>query len=238
MTELNPLYNSTITCPICEKSISITKVRSKFVKLTRQDEDFCPHYETLNPILYEAWICGNCGYAAHSGAFMETDRNDRRTVLDKISTRWISRDFTGERDMDKALEAFRIVLFNLQTRSAPPSEFGKVCLRIAWLYRYKGEWVDEYKFLKFAFEYYKKAYSGEHLSSGKLDEYSCMYIIGELARRLELYEEAMIWFGKLVSASINPKEKNKIKPVLLQNVQDQIYNIRQEMKKKKKDDSA
>ncbi len=231
MEKLNPVYISKTICPVCQKNIEVSKVRSKFVRLLEQDEDFCPYYENVNPILYEAWICKYCGYAAHSSSFPDANQNDRRIVLEKIKGKWTSRDFTGERDVEKALEAFKIVLYNLQIRSAPPSEFGKICLRIAWMYRYKGEWVNEYKFLKYSFEYYKKAYTHEHLPRGKLDAYNCMYIIGELGRRLELYDEAMRWFGKLISAAANPKERSKIQPVLIEHTQDQVYKLRQEMKK-------
>jgi uncharacterized protein (DUF2225 family) len=230
MAELNPIYNSTLTCPVCDENIKVTKVRSRFVKLSRQDEDFCPYYETLNPVFYEAWICNHCGYAAHSSIFTEATFNDRKQVLDKIKPKWTSRDFTGERDVEKALEAFKIVLYNLQVRGAPLSETGKICLRIAWMYRYKGEWVNEFKYLKHSFNYYKKSYSQEYLSNGRLDEYTLMYILGELARRLELYDEAMQWFGKLVSASANPKEKSKIQPRLIEMTKDQIHITREKKK--------
>lgn len=226
MNQLTPIYNSTIDCPVCEKNIEVTKVRSKFVKLVKQDEDFCPHYELWNPILYEAWICSHCGYAAHNTVFQDITFHDQKIVLEKISKRWTSRDFTGERNEDQALEAFKIVLYNLQVRGAPPSEFGKVCLRIAWIYRYKGNLEDEYKFLRFSFDYYKKAYTNEHLNKGRLDEYTCMYIIAELGRRLDLMDESMLWFGKLISASANPKDKEKIPPVLLDNAREQVYKLR------------
>ena len=98
--------------------------------------------------------------------------------------------------------------------------------------RYKGEWVDEYKYLKYSYEYYKNSYSQEYLSNKKLDEYTLMYILGELARRLELFDEAMQWFGKLISASANPKEKSKIQPRLIEMTKDQIHITREKMKKK------
>ena len=84
MADLNPIYNSTLTCPVCDKKIEVTKVRSRFVKLISQDEDFCPYYETYNPVLYEAWVCKYCGYAAHSTvlpkpAKMTADRCSRKS---------------------------------------------------------------------------------------------------------------------------------------------------------------
>lgn len=233
MAELKPIYNSEITCPVCEKKTKITKVRSKFVKLLKQDDDFCPYYETTNPILYEAWVCSNCGYAAHSTVFDEVTKNGRIDVLEKISKNWTSRDFTGERDFEHALEAFKIVLYNLQVREAPYYEFAKVCLRIAWIYRYSGKLTEEHRFLKYSFDYYKKVYSKEDLKNSLLDEYTCMYIIGVLGKRLNLTNEAMVWFSKLISFASNPKEKSKIQPVLLEKAREQAYNLRLTIKNEK-----
>lgn len=230
MAELKPIYDSEVDCPVCEKKIKVTKVRSKFVKLLKHDEDFCPHYETINPVLYEAWVCGNCGYAAHSSSFDKITQNGRKAVLDKITKHWTSRDFTGERDYEKALEAFKIVLYNLQVREAPFSEFAKVCLRIAWLYRYMDNPAEEERFIKFSYDNYKKAYTRENLKNSNLDEYTCMYIIGVLGRRLHLNSEAASWFSRLVSFGSDPKERDKIKPILLENAREQIYQLRMEMK--------
>lgn len=232
MTELNPLYSTSIICPVCDRQIEITKVRSKCIRLLSQDEDFCPHYEGLNPILYEAWICSLCGYAAHSTVFSEASDHDRKYIREKITPKWTSREFTGERDIHRALDAYKIVLYNLQVRGAPSSEFGKICLRIAWLYRYNGEWVNECRFLNFAYNYYQQAYSGEHLGQNKPDEYTLMFIIGELARRLDLLEDAVSWFGRIISASARHDEKDKIQPRLLEETRDLIALTRAAMKAK------
>ena len=146
MTKLEPTFNSEILCPVCEKKIKVTKVRSKFVKLLKQDDDFCPYYETINPVLYEAWVCNYCGYAAHSTVFKNVTQSGRKAVLEKITQNWTSREFTGERDYKQALEAFKIVLYNLQVREAPFSEFAKICLRIAWVYRYMNNTEEEKRF--------------------------------------------------------------------------------------------
>lgn len=232
MTELRPIYTTKTICPICDRQIEVTKVRSKFVKLISQDEDFCRHYEGLNPIFYEAWICNFCGYAAHSTIFSEATYHDSKCVKEKISPKWTRRSFIGERDIHQALDAFKIVLYNLQVRGAPSTEFAKVCLRIAWLYRYNGEWADECRFLKFAYDYYQQAYTGEHLGGNKPDEYTLMFIIGELARRLDFMEDAVSWFGRIISASARPDERKKIQPRLLEQTRDLIALTRQDMKTK------
>lgn len=103
MANLEPVYNSEIICPVCEKKIKVAKVRSKFVKLKKQDDDFCPHYESVNPVLYEAWVCSHCGYAAHSTVFDNITPNGRKAILERITSNWTSRDFTGERNYEQAL---------------------------------------------------------------------------------------------------------------------------------------
>lgn len=231
MTELEPVYNSEIECPVCGKSTIITKVRSKFVKLVSQDEDFCPHYQTINPVFYEAWVCSQCGYAAHSSVFPDISIHDQKCVLQIITPKWTCRSFCGERDVHQALDAFKIVLYNLMVREASSYEFGKVCLRIAWLYRYMEQEDEECRFLKFAHDYYKKAFTSEHTPGDKLDQYSCMYIVGELARRLKNYEEAISWFGRLISASAKPQERTKIQPRLLENTREMVRLTKEAMGK-------
>lgn len=232
MQEISPLYNSNITCPVCSRQIEVTKVRSKYIRLVSQDEDYCPHYEGTNPLLYEAWVCSHCGYAAHSTVFSEASVHDARMVHEKITPKWTSRSFSGERNLHQALDAYKIVLYNLQVREAQFSEFAKICLRIAWLYRYSGEWTDEHRYLTFAYNFYRQAYSGEHLGGHKPDEYTLMYIIGELARRLGFNEDALSWFGRVISASAKPGEKEKIQPRLLDETRELIFNIRKAIGKK------
>lgn len=234
MTKLEPIYNSEVTCPVCEKKINITKVRSKFVKLIKQDDDFCPYYETINPVLYEAWVCNYCGYAAHSPVFEKVTQNGRTSVIQSISKNWTCREFTGERDYKKALEAFKIVLYNLQVREAPFSEFAKVCLRIAWLYRYMENPAEEERFLRYSYDYYKKVYTRENSKNSNIDEFSCMYILGVLGKRLNLINEGILWFSRLISFASDPAEREKIKPILLENAREQIYQLRMQIKNKEK----
>jgi len=45
MDEVKAVYNSKTVCPVCVSKIEFTKVRSKAVRLIKQDTDFCPYYE-------------------------------------------------------------------------------------------------------------------------------------------------------------------------------------------------
>lgn len=202
------LYNKKIHCPVCNKEIEVTKVKTKACKVKSRDTDMCVHYENINVLFYDVWVCENCGYAALQDKFEGLFTRDIKTIRDKIGSHWIKRSFTGERDVEKALEAFKLALLTLNVRGAKSSEIAKVCLRIGWLYRDKGDSAKENEFLNFALESYSTAYQQERFPLDKLDEMTCMYIIAELYRRVGKLDDAIVWFSRIVSspeARRNPK---------------------------------
>lgn len=202
------LYNKKIICPVCNREIEVTKVKTKGCKIRSRDTDMCVQYEDLNVLFYDAWVCENCGYAALQDKFEALFTRDIATIKDKISSNWVQRSFTGERDVEKAIEAFKLTLLTLKVRNAKASELAKVCLRIAWLYRDKGDNKRETEFLNFALTAYNEAYLKERFPLDKLDEFTCMYIIAELFRRVGKLDDAIQWFSRIVAspqARSNPK---------------------------------
>lgn len=205
MNEL--LYNKKIMCPVCNREIEVTKVKTKACKVKSRDTDMCVHYENLNILFYDVWVCENCGYAALQDKFEGLFTRDIQVIKDKISKHWNKRSFAGERDVKKAIEAFKLALLNLKVRNAKSSELAKICLRIGWLYRDKKD-PKELEFLNFALISYNDAYQKERFPLDKLDEITCMYIIAELFRRVGKLDEAILWFSRIVSsaeARKNPK---------------------------------
>ena len=226
MGEPTALYNSKIKCPVCENEFEITKVRSTQVKLQKQDSDFCPHYDGQNPLYYEVVVCPNCGFASHITAIETINRYEKQKILDLISKKWVPRFFKGERTWEKALEAFKIVLLNLQCRDAAQSEVAKICIRIAWLYRYAGDSELEQRYLSHALVSYKRSYQEENLAETKLDEYTCLFIIGELSKRVGNYEESLQWFSRLIGLYADPKHKTKIPGNLIEKARDIVHELK------------
>jgi len=202
------LYNKKVMCPVCNREIEVTKVKTKGCKVRSRDTDMCVHYEDLNVLFYDVWVCENCGYAALQDKFEGLFTRDIAAIKSNISQNWVVRSFKGERDVDKAIEAFKLALLTLKVRNAKASEVAKVCLRIAWLYRDKNDIKRETEFLNFALNSYNEAYLKERFPLDKLDEFTCMYIIAELFRRVGKLEDAIQWFSRIVSsaeARRNPK---------------------------------
>ncbi|MEN2777309.1 DUF2225 domain-containing protein [Acetivibrio clariflavus] len=221
------LYSKELVCPVCKNKIEVTKVKSKACVVSSKDTDFCLYYEGINPILYEAWVCEYCGYAALGERFEELTDKQAQKIKTGISPYWKSRSFNGERNIDLALEAYKLALYNLQKIEAKSSELAKVCIRIAWLYRMKKD-EREYDFLKHALRFYLDTYENEKFPVNKLDEYTCMYMIAELYRRTGNVDEAVLWFSRLIT-SPGAKE-NK---VLVEYAREQYY-IAKEQKENSK----
>ena len=226
MEPISALYTSKTQCPVCETQIEFTKVRMKAARLLHQDTDFCPHYEGENPIFYEAVICSECGYGSHISTFEIINKYEKAKVREKITSKWNKRSFLGERNIDHAIEAYKIVYLNLYEREAPKSEIAKICHRLAWLYRYQDENELEKKYLEHALTQYKIAYHDEDLTRGRLDEYTCLFIIGELCMRLGIYEESTQWFSRLIMCNSDPAQKSKIPQRLIETTRDLVQEIR------------
>src|SRR5690242_17623355 len=111
---IDGLYNITCSCPVCIKKFEVTKVKSKACRVSTRDADFCTHYENLNPMLYDVWVCESCGYAGLSDKFSEVSPNEADTIKKNISVKWNKRSYAGERSVDAAIDAFKLALLSLQ----------------------------------------------------------------------------------------------------------------------------
>lgn len=217
------LYNKKIVCPVCSKEFNVTKVKIKACRVDRRDSDFCVYYETINPLFYDAWVCENCGYSSLSDKFLDIPDREAEVLKKKLAPKWTKRSFEGERTIDNAIDAFKLVLISHQLRAVKASEFAKVCLRIAWLYRMKED-AREQDFIKFALRYYTETYEKERFPVDKLDELTCMYMIGELNRRAGNNDEAVKWLSRLISS---PDARKK--PTLIEAARDQFQLVKDQL---------
>jgi len=222
MSTMPQVYNSTIICPICELDFEMGKVRTKTIRQTGQETDLCPIYEGENPLYYDAVVCPYCGFAQIGTTFDKVSSREIKIVKEKLTPKWMPRDFEMTRTLDQAIDAYKIVLLNYQVRQVPASDMAKLCMRLAWMYRFRGEPDIERKYLEHAFRYYQDTFLKENLPVGKLDEFTVMYMIGELARRLGQYGESVNWFGKLIAAGLQPANRGKVPPKLVDMGRDQM----------------
>lgn len=201
----NKFYEKEIKCPICKNKFKVLKVKSEATRVVSRDEDFCAHYDKINPLLYNVWVCSQCGYAAMEDKFEKIDEASAQLIESRLKDKWTPRTITEERSEEDAIEIFKIALLNLQIRDAKALDIAKVCLRIAWLYRATGN-PKETDFLKFALDAYKTAYETEKFPVDNMDEITCMYMIGELNRRLGNINEAGKWLHRVIAFKSEDKK--------------------------------
>lgn len=214
----NILYNSRLTCPVCEKEILFRTLKSGKIRLLKTDLDLRPTYDLINPIFYEIAVCNNCGFAGLKKT-LETI-SDRKIGLIKknISSKFVKRTYPDIYDHDIAIERYKLAILNAMVIGSKESEKGYLCLKLAWIYRdYLEENLDieedirkeylaeEENYLKCARNSFKDAYSNENMPFMGLDEITVKYLIGELSRRLGDIDEASRWIGEVIVSRTNNK---------------------------------
>jgi len=191
------LYDKTITCPVCKREVTYTKVRTSQLKVEERGRDFYTKYKDgIEPFFYEVIVCPNCGYAALETEFEKVTSDKKDKIWEHVTSKWTKRKFSGERTPQKALEAYLLSLYCSQLKEDKDIIFAKTCLRISWIYKILNDKDNEVRYTKYALESYSKAYSG--LESFE-EEILLIYMIAELNRVLGNKEEALKWFNKVVN---------------------------------------
>lgn len=218
----NGLYPVSVTCPICTSAFTAVNVEVSLYKPDYSDEDFCIHYTEINPLVYEPVICERCGYADFIDTFGTVTEKEKGLFqtfyVNKFTDDPEKNPFElseyykclygffdmlgieGERDVHAGLEAFKILLLNMEARNAPYLSRAKATLRIGWLYRMMGNPL-EMEYLETAAGHFAKAFKEETFDDGNFDSATCAYLVGELNRRTNKTSVAMEWFETALNSA-------------------------------------
>ncbi len=205
------LYTKKVNCPVCGVDFNTKKVRSSAIRVKERDEDFCPHYNSQNPLFYSVFICPNCGYSALEKFFGIISEVNKERIKGLITPKWHQRSYGDERSLEDAIEVYKLALLNHQIIESKGNIIGEICLRLSWFYRYLKD-TKENEFIQFTIKTFEKAYTKEKMAEEEYDEINMLYLLGELNRRVHNYREAIDWFDKTLSHDdINKKRHIKIK---------------------------
>ncbi|NLK21301.1 MAG: DUF2225 domain-containing protein [Epulopiscium sp.] len=193
------IYEKTVQCPICENEFKVFAAKQKAYSVKSRDTDFCITYKDINPLLYDIWICQLCGYAAQKSTFSDISFKRGKLIEQFITPKWVARETEKVIDYETAISNFKLALISAQISRAKASEVAGLCLRIAWIYRFMEQEKNEEQFLRYALEKYLEAFSKERFPLENMDEPTVRYLIGELYFRLGNYEEAAMWFSKVLN---------------------------------------
>ena len=217
VSEAELIFDKTYTCPVCDKMFKAKNVKAGKVKLNSMDSDLRPKYQSMDSLKYDAVVCPNCGYAALNRFFNYMTSVQAKLIKENISASFRGLPQEGEiYSYDDAIARHKLALVNTIVKRSKLSEKAYTCLKTAWLLRGKAETLsaeisdyvnvkkalkeEETEFLKNAYEGFQEAFSKEMFPMCGMDENTCTYLVGELARRLGHYEEASRWISRVLTA--------------------------------------
>lgn len=193
---LEPLFSIKVSCCNCEQEFMTSRVRPSLKTAIRRDADFCAYYKDENPDFYVVRICPHCGFASTENSVDRLSDAQRKAFNEQIGSRWQSRSFGGKRSWNEALETYKLALLCAQAIRDKERLIASLLQHIAWLYRYKGDTVQELRFLEYSLGSYINVFEQEGVSGG---DARLMFLIGELNRRIGRFNEAVKWFSRLVN---------------------------------------
>lgn len=217
VSEVELIFDKSYTCPVCDKMFKAKNVKAGKVKLNSMDSDLRPKYQSMDSLKYDAVVCPNCGYAALNRFFNYMTSVQAKLIKENISASFRGLPQEGEvYSYDDAIARHKLALVNTIVKRSKLSEKAYTCLKTAWLLRGKCEALpaetpdymnvkkalqeEELEFLKNAYEGFQEAFSKEMFPMCGMDENTCTYLVGELARRLGHYEEASRWISRVLTA--------------------------------------
>ena len=202
------LFFKKVLCPICNKNFMTLSIKVNAPRVKSRDSDFFIRYSNENPYLYEVWLCPSCGYAALKSDFPKIRQYQSKLVKDKITPKWVNREYPVPFNEKVAIERYKLALLNAMVIESKSSTKAMLCLRIAWMYRLLSDEVNEKTYLNQALLSFNDTYVNEKLPVYGLDRFSIMFLIGEINRRIGEEQTSLRWFSEVIT-SIGAPQKIK-----------------------------
>lgn len=208
--QLSMLYDKEIVCPVCGSNFKARSVKISAPRVVKKESDFFLRHENINPYFYDVWLCNICGYAAMKIDFEKIKGYQIEMIQKNISMKWKGRVYPEVYDINMAIERYKLSLLNYVVMESKASSKAMNCLKIAWMYRLLEDFSQESIFIKQALEGFTQAYYNEDFPIYGMNRYTTMYLIGELSRRTENYEQALIWFSKVITTASVPQKLKEL----------------------------
>jgi len=227
LLETDFLFDKSYKCPVCESEFKAKSVKTGKAKLLGIDSDLRPKYQGIDSLKYDSIVCEKCGYGALSRYFNFITAPQIKLISTNITPHF--KGVNNKDDIysyDEAITRHQLALANAVVKKGKVSERAYICLKLAWLMRGKAENLpqatkdrdDQIKALKdMEKQYLSKAYEGLYVAMYKetypiagMDEWTCTYLVADLARQCEDYTKSLKLLSDIiVSKGASPKLKDK-----------------------------
>lgn len=199
-----PIWLKDVKCPACDAVFKAPRIKPSALKVKSGEPDFHKIYEGINPLLYAVTACPECNYSARNDDF-DTKTMEYHPEILKIasaireSKKNIKFPQTKEIDVETAVKKHLLAItFARHYKPEDPLTIAGLYIHIAWMYREQGNKEKDMEYLKPALEYYVKTFEkGSHIPD-KIGVPGIMYLAGELNRMLGNYNDAVLWFSRVV----------------------------------------
>ncbi len=189
---MTTLVTIRLTCPVCGTVFSSQAIASS--SRSGQDSDFRPHSLGLDPLPHYVHVCPHCCFAAFQGDFEETQPSVRQAVLSGAlrPEEVIGSEPRGAlKGSTKYLLAARC--YERDSRCSAVRQ-ADLYLRASWCARQEGRREREREAQTEAVLRFEKALEEDEIEQNQLQV--TLYLIGELYRRLGLFDLAIEHFGR------------------------------------------
>lgn len=221
------LFDKGYRCPVCDFEFKAKAVRVGKAKMIGADTDLRPKYQGIDSLKYDCIVCNKCGYSSLSRFFSNITAGQAKLIKTNISPYFKGVDDKCETySYDEAILRHQLALANTVVKKGKASEKAYTCLKLGWLIRGEMENLpsdtpDKAKVMEGLKakekEYISKAYEGFVVAMAKemppicgMDEWTCVYLVAELARQCEDYAKSMKLLSDLiVSKAASTKLKDK-----------------------------
>ncbi len=227
VTESEFIFSKTYRCPVCDSEFKTKAVKTGKAKLLSVDSDLRPKYKGVDSLKYDSIVCTKCGYSALSRYFNYITSPQIKLIREKITPYFKGVDDKCEVfSYEEAIIRHQLALANAVIKKGKVSERAYICLKLAWLYRGKRENLpkdaeNREKVIKelgtTESQYITKAYEGlgsalykETYPIAGMDEWTCSYLVADLAAQCKDYTKAMkLLSDVIVSKAATAKLKDR-----------------------------
>ncbi len=224
LTIIEPLYDKNCNCTICNNKYTTKKIRSRFIKLESADTDFCPTYinPEHNPIFYQVSVCPSCGFSFTEDFSDYFPYGTKEAIIEKVYSKWNPQSFSNKRSIHDAIKTYKLAIYCATLKKESHILLAGSYMKLAWLYRYLENDLQEQRFLKNALHEYMESYSTQDYQGTQVSEIRVLYLLGELSIRTGNIKEASLHFSKVIE-----KQRKTTETKIVEMAKERWSDIRQ-----------
>jgi Uncharacterized protein conserved in bacteria len=210
INEADYLFDRKVVCPVCGTDFTTRTVKKEGYQMKNSESDFYMNHRVINPYFYDVCVCNVCGYSSMKADFEKLRSYEVEKVQQNITPKWTGRKYPEVYDINIAIERYKLSLFNYTIIGAKASKKAMNCLKLSWMYREINDEENEKIFREQALIGFKEAYFNEDCPIYGMDKFRMLYLIGELNRRSGNYDEALRYFGEVITSTMTDRKTKKI----------------------------